>query len=56
MGNHIFYIYLKLYVCSEHFDFFNSLVILYEYVFVLIPGMRYGVALEYPPGPLTIII
>ena len=35
-------------MCSENFGFFGKPVMLCEYVFVLIPGMRYGAASDCP--------
>ena len=40
---------------SENFDFFKNPVILYEYVFFLIPGVGYGAA-SVCPRQLTMIV
>ena len=35
-------------LCSKHLGFFKNIEMLWEYVFVLIPGVGYGAASDCP--------
>ena len=42
--------------CTENFGFFRNTVMLWEYVFVLTPGVGYGAASDCPQQPAIIFL